>query len=383
VIKESYILHSIGVTHSRLGHRAKARDYLEQAKASVETGSAVYNVVQMHFHLTALARLDIEEGRIEEALETYGEAVELCRRTRHLEGLTTSLRVRGDVLLNLGRHAEALSDLEEAVDLYEHLEDRPGQALMLRGVAQAREAVGDAEGALEAWRRTRVLGEELDDPQLTLPAAEGVARLLRRENPSESLKAYEAALALTLDGGDLAKIGGLRYSIGILRWEFGAYEDALGSFEQAYEDLTAAADLPHAGLVLNSIGRTLRDLGRFDDALGRLDASIELNQTTGEQLLVAHAQATAGDVLLDAGNPKDAIKRFEAALEIRKRLDDLSGQGWILCSLAKAQLARGSAEGAAYYLGEADDIASHSDDPELQRRCDAIRVELQTHNREA
>ncbi|MFV1987010.1 MAG: tetratricopeptide repeat protein [Gemmatimonadota bacterium] len=383
VVKESYILHTIGVTHSKLGDLSKARDYLERAKTAAETGSAVFNVVQMHFHVMALARLDIEEGRMDEALTSYQEAIDLCRRTRHIEGLTTSLRVRGDVLLNLGRHAEALSDLEEAASLYEHLEDQPGQAVMLRGVAQAREALGDAAGALEAWQQTRVLGEGLDDPDLTLLAAEGVARLLRREDPSGSLEAYETALALTLDGGDLAKIGGLRYSIGILRWEFGAYDDALVSFEQAYEDLSAAPDLPHAGLVLNSIGRTLRDLGRFDDALSRLDASIELNQTTGEKLLVAHAQATAGDVLLDSGNPEDAIERFEAALEIRKQLDDLTGQGWVLCSLAKAQLARGSSEGAAYYLAEVEDIASRSNDPELQGRCDAIRVELQTRDREA
>ena len=380
VVKESYILHSIGVTHSATGDRVTARDYLERAKASIEGSSAVFNVVQMHFHLTALARLSVEEGLIDEALEMYNEAVELCRRTRHFEGLTTSLRVRGDVLLNLNRHEEALPDLEEAARLYAHLGDQPAQALMWKGIAECRETLGERTGALEAWRHTAEIAEGLPGSSLTLEAAEGIAALLRQDDPAAALKAYETALALTVADGDLAKIGGHRYSIGVLRWEFGAYQDALGSFEQAYEDLLAGGDLLHAGLALNSIGRTLRDLGRYDEATERLEASISLNDRNGERLLVAHALSTLGDVLLDSGDPDAAGERFGEALEIRKELEDLPGQGWTLCNLANSHLARGSRDGATYYLGEAEDIASRTGDSELLKRCDALRARIASIN---
>jgi tetratricopeptide (TPR) repeat protein len=381
VVKESYILHSIGVTHAARGDREQGRAFLERAKAAVESSSAVFNVVQMHFHLTALARLNIEEGRIDEALEMYDEAVELCRRTRHFEGLTTSLRVRGDVLFNLNRHADALPDLEEAAALYAHLGDHPAEALMWRGIAECRETLEDRAGALDAWQRTAEIAEGLPGSPLALEAAEGIAGLLRRDDPAAALKAYETALALTLPSGDLAKIGGHRYAIGVLRWEFGAYQDALGSFEQAYEDLLAGGDMPHAGLALNSIGRTLRDLGRFDEATERLEASISLNEENGERLLVAHALSTLGDALLDSDDPEAAGERFAAALEIRKELDDLPGQGWTLCSLAGAQLAGGSVDGAIYYLDEAEDIASRTADPELRTRCDVLRTRIDVDER--
>jgi tetratricopeptide (TPR) repeat protein len=332
----------------------------------------------MHYHLTAIARLKVEDGRLDEALDLYEEAVTLCRRTRHLEGLTTTLRVRGDVLLNLERYEEALPDLEEAADLYSRMHDLPSEAQMRRGTAVARAALGNPCTAFDAWERALELARGIEDPDLEIEALEGIGGLLRRTDPAGSLRSYESALSLIEGSADRQRIGSLRYTIGILRWEFGAYEDALRSFEDAYEDLSDAGDSLHAGLVLNSIGRTLRDLGRFDEAKARLEEAIALNERNGERLLVAHALSTLGDVALDSEDPEEAIERFTGALALRKKLGDETGQAWVLCSLVRAQLARGAAgaAGAGYYLAEARDIAASTGDAELIRRCEALRIEV-------
>ncbi|MDX1395348.1 MAG: tetratricopeptide repeat protein [Gemmatimonadota bacterium] len=376
VVKESYILHSIGVTHASLGEREKAFEYLERAHETVQVRSRVFNVVQAHFHLTAMARLRFEDGHIDDALALYGESVALCRRTRHLDGLSTSLRLRGTVLLGLERYEEAIPDLEEAAELYAHMQDLPSEAAMLRALGKAFEALGCRPDALEAWRAAVDRARGVDDPTLAREALEGVARLSRDEDPAASLKAYEAALGLVLETGDRAKIGSLRYMIGILRWEFGAYQDALGSFEKAYEDLLAAGDTRHAGLALNSVGRTLRDLGRFDEAIRRLEESARLNEANGERLLVAHAVSTLADTLLDAGDPGAAAERYRESLEIREAIGDAAGRGWTLLGLAKAHLARGKSDGATYFLDDALDVAGETGDMELRRQCETLRARL-------
>ncbi|MDH3732473.1 MAG: tetratricopeptide repeat protein [Gemmatimonadota bacterium] len=381
-VKESYILHTIGVIHSQLGDNEKGLDYLERARASLENRSTVFNVVQMHFHLTAIARLYVDEGRMDEALSLYEEAIDLCRQARHLEGLTTTLRVRGEVLLNLRRYEEALSDLEEAADLYAPMHDLPSLLRMWRGAAVAREAMGDA-AALAAWRRTRGLADDLGQTETLLEAAEGIGRLLRHDDPAAARKSYQEALELTLTDGDRARIGGLRYTIGILQWESRELDGALESFVEAFEDLIEGGDSLHAGLALNSIGRTLRDLGRLDEATERLEQSVELNRENDEPLLVAHALVTLGDVKIDAGDPEAAVERFNSALEIRRDLADEPGQGWTLLSLAKAHLARGSEEGASYYLAEAGEVASRTANLELRSECDSLRGRLSELNPEA
>ena len=94
-----------------------------------------------------------------------------------------------------------------------------------------------------------------------------------------------------------------------------------------------------------------------------------------------HALATLGDVHLDAGEPSEAAARFTAALDLRKTLDDEPGQGWLLIRLATAQSALGSAEGVAYYLADAEEIASRTGDPELARECVALREQSTAMNR--
>ena len=326
VVKETYILHLIAITHASRGERDEAYRYLEEAR-DVLSGSPVFNVVQMHYHLTAIARLKVEDGEVEEALALYDEAVSQCRRTRHNEGLSTSLRVRGDVLLNLERYGDALSDLQEAADLYALMHDLPSEVGMRRGVAVAQTALGNREAASEAWARTLRLARKMGNREVEIEALEGKAALARRDDPASALRDFEAALRLVEESDDLEKLGNLRYTIGILRWEFGAYEDALGSFEQAFDDLSRAGDDLHAGLVLNSIGRTLRDLGRFPEARARLEEAIALNERTGERLLLSHALMTLGDIALDTGGADEAVERFRAALELRAALGDDAGRG--------------------------------------------------------
>ncbi|MCG8469189.1 MAG: tetratricopeptide repeat protein, partial [Gemmatimonadetes bacterium] len=371
--KESYILHVMGSIHASLGDHDKAREYLEAAKASVEGGTSSTNVVQMHFHLTAMARLNLSEGRIDDALELYGEAVSMCRRTRHLEGLSTSVRLLGEVLLNLERYEEALPHLLEAAELLGRMRDRPAEAAMWRAVALARERVAAPEEAIEAWTRAGELAERQGHRTLELEAAEHRGRLLEPSDLASALQAYGRSLELALAIGDLGKAGGFRYTIGVIHWRFGAYDEALKSFESAYELLSAEGLEKEAGLALNSVGRTLRDLGRLEEAKARLQAAIDLNHESGETLLEAHALAASGDVYLDLEEPTEASERFSAALELRKSLDDEAGQGWVLCRLARAQGALGSTEGFAFYLDEAEEIASRTGDLELAGECRSLR----------
>ena len=59
--------------------------------------------VQRSFHLTSIAHIELQQGRIDAAIATYQQAIELSRRARHAEGLAQSLRTLGEVLFELGQ----------------------------------------------------------------------------------------------------------------------------------------------------------------------------------------------------------------------------------------------------------------------------------------
>lgn len=372
VTKESLLLHLIGATHSTMGDHVRALEFLEAARERVTSSqSSRYDVVQMHYHLTAIARLYVEQGRIEEALELYRQSVEMTRKLRHLEGLSTSLRMLGEVLMHLDRYEEALPVLEEAAGVYERMFDPVAAAKMWRGAGRSAELMGEAERGLAAWRSVGRLARQEGLPDLEVVALEGVARLLAPTDPEGATAAWEDALELDAElGGERA--GSIQYAIGLLHWKRGQLDEALRRFESAYASLADTEARADAGLALNSIGRALLDLGRLEEARERLLAAVRFQEASGERLLEAHALATLAEVELADGQPERAGERFGEALGIREDLKDARGTGWMFEGLARVQRALGSESGVRYFVAEAREIASRIGDRELAKACDVV-----------
>ncbi len=144
-----YTQHNLANVYRALGDLDRA---LECLTHSDEIAASHLLPIQRSFHLTSIAHIQLQQGRIETALETYRDAVDLSRRARHADGLVQALRMLGTALLGLARYDEALPCLQEAAQLFAQLEDRVSEVEMQSGVAQILER-SSPDAAAEAWQR--------------------------------------------------------------------------------------------------------------------------------------------------------------------------------------------------------------------------------------
>ena len=101
-LKRTFILHNLANVHRQLGDESRALEYLSQARTlTVEKRLPI----QLSFHFTSTAHIYLRQGRVEESLELYREAVQLTRTARFVPGLAQTLRFLGEVLLGVGREA--------------------------------------------------------------------------------------------------------------------------------------------------------------------------------------------------------------------------------------------------------------------------------------
>ncbi len=334
-----YVLHSLANAYRSLGQPEPALAYLRRCD---EITRANLLPIQRSFHLTSIAHIDLQQGRIDSALRTYEEAVALSRRARHATGLAQSLRALGEVLFGLGRHAEAVPRLREAATLFAQLEDREAEADMLGRVAAADETASPAE-SLEAWRATCALRRQLGDPHGELEALEGIARATRQTapTPSESIPAFEAALALASTLGETHRQLALHNVLGILEWERGRFAAALRQYEAALLLVRAHGDRLHEGHVLNSLGVTLIRLNRPEEARTALEASVAVNRETEQRLLEAHALGALGQLFLAEHRLDRAVECFEQSRDLRRALGDTAGESSMLRRIADTRAALG------------------------------------------
>jgi tetratricopeptide (TPR) repeat protein len=165
--------------------------------------------------------------------------------------------------------------------------------------------------------------------------------------------------------GDREREGTLRNTLGLLRWEDGAYGEALRQYEAALRLCRERKDRVHEGLILNSLGATLLKLRRYDEARTALEDAARLNASNGQRRLEAHSHAVLGDSLLETGRAAEARLAFERSRNLRPALGDRRGEGWMLERIGRAQWAEGSMHDAYDSLGAARAIADGIHDAEL------------------
>lgn len=372
-LKQGYVLHILANIYRALGNIDQAVAFFKEA---IDVCTQHRLLVQQSFHLTSLAHTYLQQDDVAESLRLYEKAVALNRKVRHADGLAQSLRILGDLLLNLGRTDEALPYLNEAVQLFAQLEDHATEALMQSRIAAAHEQQNNKE-ALTAWSQARELRIRINDHAGELEALEGIARVTRRHiaDPSAALQPYREAVALAELLEDKQAEGRLRNTVGILEWNQDHNEAALAQYEKALRLFQYLGDRIHEGLMLNSLGVTLKKLDRPRKAKARLEEAVHLHRQTEQRLLEGHALAALAAIYFDEGEMERAQDLYERSLNLRRAIDDQKGEGWMLYHLARTYAAQGEPTRTREYATQAEEIANKRGDDELVGACRRLRNE--------
>ena len=165
-------------TLAQRGHAERREDRLEDARQSftdaVAAARGAGNDIDLVLALKGLGQVERDLGRGESALALYEEAAELCLANEDLDGLAHTLRHLGDLHQDAGNWSPADEYYLQALALYRR-DDTVAPldlANALRPLAQLRERLGDAGSAQPLWREARAL-------YLAAGVAEGAAECER------------------------------------------------------------------------------------------------------------------------------------------------------------------------------------------------------------
>jgi len=243
----------------------------------------------------------VQEGRIEEALLAFEEAIRLEPDDALL------WNAMGDALVQLSRYEEALVPFENAVRLDpKNAAPRSGKGTALYKLERFAEALTDFEQAVRlapgdavSWRRKGVILCELGRLEEGLMACEEAIRLDPDDNTAWGNK------------GDILH-------------NLERYEDAVAAFDEAIR--LAPDDVP----AWNNKGVALIKLGRFEEALITFNATIRLDSDNVE------AWNNKGNTLCNLMRDTDALAAFGEAIRIAPDCAfGWVGKGDTLCRLGR------------------------------------------------
>lgn len=158
------ILYNHGITLSQLGRRAEAARILEQAGAVMRQafGEVNHEVAKVE---NALAILDRDDGRFEQAEQRFREALAIWRETLGPDAINVghALNNLGNLFMRQGRPAEAEPYYREALAIFEQRlgEDHSNTSMTLINLARGLAAIGRSREAVALGERAVAIDERV------------------------------------------------------------------------------------------------------------------------------------------------------------------------------------------------------------------------------
>lgn len=316
-----------GEVFALLSHYAKAIGAYEQALRLAESNGAGSSNAGRSAQIQALNGLCFVYGLTNE----YDSARTASRRAMALADASPRLQDRADTCYHAGQtsyhmnaYAEALTYLQQALELYEAVDSQGGQARCLELLAwtwRRQEGVTDrvVENLERALSIYRTLGDDYHERLCRVSLAN--VHLLRGAF-DEVLRACDAVLPFFRSTHARYTIAECQYLRGVALYAVGRLTDSLAAWD---ETIAICAELGiSAAVEVNRMyrGQVLRALERYDEGLRDLQAAC----ATDDRLVKPRALIALAELWLDRG---DLDRAYRAAAEAVGLAQEVGSQPYL------------------------------------------------------
>ncbi|HJL18103.1 MAG TPA: tetratricopeptide repeat protein [Sandaracinaceae bacterium LLY-WYZ-13_1] len=289
--------------------------------------------------LAALRPLVLVRGPYEPYVERLDAALACSDRGAHGVRIR-ALLARAQIARGLGRGAEALADVEEALERAVAATDPRLEARALHGLGSLRYSLGELDAARSLFERGLALAEETDDEALVALGARAVATVaLETWALDEAEAMLERSLRACRRGRLTRHEASARLIQGQLCLHRGWLREAEDRFREACALQESLGSRRDAAVTTGSVAIASHLQGRLDEAMTLYERAIEALESLGARRgLSLHFHAYRGLAELDAGRASAARASLRRAHEGMRELGDARHEAlygaWLACAHA-------------------------------------------------
>jgi CHAT domain-containing protein/Tfp pilus assembly protein PilF len=276
----------------------------------------------------------------------------------------TDLRQEADRLLQEGAELFQLGTLEgyqgalgkwkQALQLYQQLDSKSEQALVLTGLGRIYDLLGEKQKALNYYQQALPIVRAVGNPtgESTLLNNIGLVYSALGEK-QKALDYYQQALSLSRAVGNRAGEAGTLNNIGSVYDALGEKQKALDYYQQALPLSRAVGDRAGEAVTLNNIGAVYNALGEKQKALDYYQQALPLSRAVGDRTGEAVTLNNIGAVYDDLGEKQKALDYYQQALPLSRAVGDRSREAATLNNIGGVYNALGEKQKALDYYQQA------------------------------
>ncbi|MCE9660447.1 MAG: tetratricopeptide repeat protein [Burkholderiales bacterium] len=271
--------------------------------------------------------------------------------------------VRGAALRGLGRRAEALSGLKQALDDASTVGDSRTEVRVRSLLGDLCIISGDTVAARVELEHAIALARQISNKGLECEVLTHLGNLFESVGDlAQARTNYKAALEVAQASGDKQNEGATLGNLGALDADQGRVADALDHYERALAISREVGDKHREGDVLCNLGLLHYVQGRLDESRSCLLGSLQVAQEMGYVRLGVVVMCNLGIVREALGETAEAREAFEGALTAARAMGERRSEGQVLSYLGALLARSGEADAADRLLAQAEQVLNEGSD---------------------
>ncbi len=301
-------------------------------------------------------------GRIESLLQPVGRPRALARASRVREAAMAGLGEWSharfiaeseavDRLIEAGRFAEAVAGAQSILERAQaageaaFAEAAYDMAVAYFRLGRALRMGGNAAAALEPLREARQRFQALADGGTVTAARMASASITEAGNCLQDLgrlddaaRAYEEAIRLGEQRGDVRDVATTRFQLGTVRLLQRRYDDALAAYHDARTTFGKLGEPQSVATAWHQIGMVHQDARHYPDAERAYQTALRLKVQADDHGAAASTLNQLGNLYAAMGRLEDAVRFYRQCAEAYRLLGDQANEGRACNNLADTLL---------------------------------------------
>ena len=272
-------------------------------------------------------------GQWDEASRLYSQGIQLAQRHQNQQEASWCQIAQAELLRKRGRFEDAMTQLEDARQTFEKLEDEAGVAQAYHSAGTLAAQQGEYEKARTLYEKSLKLRRELSQPAFIAALLSNLAIIARFQGDlAESRRLNEEALDIRRQVGDRRTIANSLNNLGNAVRNMGDLVQARAHLEEALQLQREVGDRWAIANSLNNLGNVVRDQADFTTARQFYVESLIINREFGDQRAIAYVLEDMGVLAAAQSDVQRAMQLVGAAQALR------DSNGTPLSAVEKAQL---------------------------------------------
>ena len=241
------------------------------------------------------------------------------------------------------------------------------QAKLLHAIGEYHIQQGDRQQALIYHQQALELYESLDNIDGMLATLDTLAELTAQADDAEGALVYATrGVNLAQRVGDQTRLGRLQARLGDVRLALGDVGAAVETYTQAVESLRSTEDWMSIGLVMSKLGNAYLEQRRFQEATMILEQTLAIFQREQRPDYVGRVLGGIGAAYSGMQQWAKARDYIQQALTLARQSDDVQGEVAQLNAIAHIRQMQNDLPGAIGYYRQALHMAYELEDVDLQ-----------------